>query len=87
MKKAESHDDGEMRAEYDLSSAVKNPYAERFALGSNIVMIKPEIFAAFPSEEAVNDALELLMRAGKQARAKAARRRPASSARRGVISR
>jgi len=67
-----------MRAEYDFSSAVKNPYAERFTLGSNIVMIEPEIFAAFPREEAVNDALALLMR--KQYGARVARRRPGSKA-------
>jgi hypothetical protein len=76
MKKAESHKEGEMRAQYDFSSAVKNPYAERFALGSKFVMIKPEIFAAFPSEEAVNDALERLMRAGVNTGARASRRSP-----------
>ncbi len=54
----------EMRPEYDFAAGKKNPYAARFARGSNIVMIRPEIFAAFPSEDAVNDALESLMRAG-----------------------
>jgi len=87
MKKAASHKDGEMRTEYDFSSAVKNPYAERFALGSNIVMIKPEIFAAFPSEEAVNDALEVMVRKGKQNGARATRRRTGSLAAQGVRSR
>ena len=74
MKKAASREEVEMRAEYDFSVAVKNPYAKRVALGSNTVMIKPEIFAAFPSGKAVNDALELLMRTG----VRAPRKRPAS---------
>jgi hypothetical protein len=77
----------DMPSEIDFSKAVRGKYAERFALGSNIVMIKPEIFAAFPSEEAVNDALERLMRAGANAGTKASRRRPPSRAAQGVVSR
>ena len=64
MKKGASYAEGEMRAQHDFSSAIKNPYAERLALGTNIVMMKPEIFGAFPSEQAENDALESLMRTG-----------------------
>ncbi len=66
----------DMPSEIDFSEAVRGKYAERFAPGSNIVMIKPEIFAAFPSEKAVNNALERLMRAGVNAGAQALRRRP-----------
>jgi ribosomal 50S subunit-associated protein YjgA (DUF615 family) len=80
LKKATNDD---MPEEIDFSKAVRGKYAERFALGSNIVMIKPEIFAAFPSEEAVNDALELLMKS----RTQATRRRSASRVGEGVISR
>jgi len=87
MKSAASHDDSEMRMQYDFSSAVKNPFAGRFALGSNIVMIKPEIFAAFPSEEAVNDALERLMRSRAKTTARGTRRRSASSVTLGASSR
>jgi hypothetical protein len=50
-------------------------------------MIRPEIFAAFPSEEAVNDALAALMRAGKQDVSRVARRGPAAEAGQGVTSR
>ncbi len=84
MKKASSDD---MPEEIDFSNAVRGKYAERYALGSNIVMIKPEIFAAFPSEKAVNDALAQLMRSGKQNAARAPRRRPASRAMQGADSR
>lgn len=64
MKKAQDSDLEEMRREYDFSQGVKNRYAQLFAEGSHVVMIRPEIFAAFPSEEAVNAALETLIRDG-----------------------
>jgi hypothetical protein len=57
----------EMRAEYDFSKGVRNPYAGRYAKGSNLVLIDPELFMAFPSEEAVNTALRILLKAGAQA--------------------
>ena len=62
MKKAGNSEEADaMRSEYDFSCGVRNPYAGRFAKGSNLVMIRPEIFAAFPSEEAVNEALSSLI--------------------------
>ncbi|WP_263368263.1 hypothetical protein [Edaphobacter bradus] len=67
MKKAVKIDADEMRAEYDFSKGVRNPYAAKFAKGSNLVLIEPELFKAFPSEEAVNDALRILLKAGAQA--------------------
>ncbi len=61
MKKAT---DDEMPEEIDFSKGVRGNYAARLVLGSNTVMIPPDIFAVFPSEEAVNEALESLMRVG-----------------------
>ncbi len=57
----------EMRAEYELSGGAKNPYAARFVKGTNLVLIEPELFKAFPSGEAVNRALRILLKAGAQA--------------------
>jgi hypothetical protein len=67
MKKAVKIDADEMRAEYDFSKGVRNPYVARYAKGSNLVLIEPELFMAFPSEEAVNAALRILLKAGAQA--------------------
>jgi hypothetical protein len=67
MKKAVKIDADEMRAEYDFSKGVRNPYAARYAKKSNLVLIDPELFMAFPSEEAVNTALRILLKAGTQA--------------------
>ncbi|HEX4575944.1 MAG TPA: hypothetical protein VH117_01230 [Edaphobacter sp.] len=67
MKKAVKIDADEMRAEYDFSNGVRNPYAARYAKKSNLVLIDPELFIAFPSAEAVNAALRILLKAGAQA--------------------
>ena len=62
MKKAIEHrkhsDDG--RSEYDfaaMKAGVRGKYYERYRKGSNIVLLNPEVAEAFPTEEAVNEAL------------------------------
>ena len=63
MKKkpeAES-EDREMRGEYDFSGGVRGKYAERYAAGTNIVVLEPDVAEAFPSSESVNAALRQLM--------------------------
>lgn len=46
-----------MRAEYDFSGAVRNKYGKRFAAGSNVVVLEPDVAQAFPTAKAVNAAL------------------------------
>ena len=46
-----------MRAEYDFSGGVRGKYAKRFAEGTNIVVLEPDVAAAFKSARAVNAAL------------------------------
>ena len=53
MKKA----DGDMRAEYDFTGGVRGKYAKRFAKGSNVVVLDPDVAAEFKTPQAVNDAL------------------------------
>lgn len=53
MSKAEP----EMRDEYDFSSGVRGKYAARFAEGSNVVVLDPDVAAEFKTPQAVNDAL------------------------------
>jgi hypothetical protein len=61
MKKLKSQaaDDG-MRAEYDFTGAVRGKYYERFQRGSAIVLLEPDVSAAFPTSAAVNKALRAL---------------------------
>jgi hypothetical protein len=49
-----------MRPEYDFSKAVRGATARRYALGTNIVVLAPDVAARFPTAEAVNDALRSL---------------------------
>jgi len=46
-----------MRAEYDFSKGVRGKYAKRFAEGTNLVRLDPELAAKFPNAAAVNKAL------------------------------
>ena len=57
---ADNNDD--MRAEYDFSNAVQGKYAKRFAEGSNVVVLSPDVAAAFPDSESVNEALRSLLK-------------------------
>lgn len=52
----------EGRPEYDFSGGSRGKYAERFARGSNVVVLDPDLAAAFPTTEAVNAALRAHMK-------------------------
>ena len=44
MKKAQKKtDDMEMREEYDFSGGVRGKYAKRYAEGTNVVILNPEL--------------------------------------------
>lgn len=61
MKKAVEHrSQAEMRPEYDFASmkgGVRGKHYEEYRKQANVVLLKPEIAEAFPTEEAVNEAL------------------------------
>ena len=63
-----------MRPEYDFSRAVRGATAARYAQGTNIVVIDPDVLDVFPDAEAVNETLRAL--------APVLRRRPKPSRRR-----
>jgi hypothetical protein len=76
MKKAKSADGNEMRAEYrreDLGRGVRGKYYAAYQEGSNLVLLNPDVAKAFPTSEAVNEALRGLLRLTEQT-AKLARR-------------
>ena len=56
----------DLRPEYDLTTllkgGVRGKYADRYREGTNLVLLAPDIARAFPTEEAVNEALRLVMR-------------------------
>jgi hypothetical protein len=61
-------DDYELREEYDLSKLAvipKGRFDPKRRIGTNVVVLEPEIAKAFPNDEAVNEALRLLLEASK----------------------
>ncbi|MGC8639398.1 MAG: hypothetical protein ACP5XB_05915 [Isosphaeraceae bacterium] len=62
MKKAtEAKRDPDMLAEYDFSQGVRGKYADRYAEGTNLVRLSPDVAEFFPDSESVNAALRGLV--------------------------
>ncbi len=64
MQKPIDSDDYELRDEYDLSKmtiVAKGRYAPDRRAGKNVVLLAPDVVQAFPTDEAVNEALRLIM--------------------------
>lgn len=51
----------DMRAEYDFSGGVRGKYAARYAEGTNVVLLEPDVLEFFPDSQAVNAALRALV--------------------------
>jgi hypothetical protein len=56
-----------LQPEYDFSKATRGVTAARYAAGTNIVVIDPDLRPMFPTSEAVNDALRGLAAIAKRA--------------------
>jgi hypothetical protein len=55
-----SERDPDMLDEYDFSDGVRGKYAERYARGTNVVVLDPDVARVFPDAESVNQALRAL---------------------------
>ena len=67
-KKDESKLDNDLRTEYDfykLKGGVRGKYAKQYHAGTNIVLLAPDVAKAFPTDEAVNEALRQLIKLAK----------------------
>ena len=53
-------DDPDMLEEYDFSQGVRGKYARRYAKGTNVVVIEPDVAKIFPDHDSVNEALRSL---------------------------
>ena len=65
MQKPNDSDDYELRDEYDLSKmtvVARGRYAPERRAGKNVIVLDPDVAQAFPTDEAVNEALRLVMR-------------------------
>lgn len=69
MKKKIDAADDELRPNYDpalIRGGVRGKYAARYRAGTNLVLLDPDVSAAFPNAQAVNEALRLLIRISKK---------------------
>jgi hypothetical protein len=58
-------DSDEMRPHYDFSEAEQGKYAGRFAEGTNLVLLQPDVAKEFPDSASVNEALRSLLKSRK----------------------
>jgi hypothetical protein len=64
MKKAASRKRNGLRREYDLKAlrgGVRGKYYRRYAAGTNLVLLDPDVADAFSSAKDVNEALRVLV--------------------------
>jgi hypothetical protein len=66
MKKSNNHrNHDDIRAEYDFASmkeGVRGKYYKQYRKGTNIVLLEPDVAKAFPTEDAVNEALRGILK-------------------------
>ncbi len=73
MSKANRSEDDDLKPEYDFASmkgGIRGKYVARLRKGSNLVLLEPEVAAAFPSAEAVNEALRGVLNTTRAVRGK-----------------
>lgn len=66
MKKVRRERQDDMLQEYDFSKGVRGKYGKRYAAGSNVIVLSPDIAKVFPTSESVNEALRTLVRVGRK---------------------
>jgi hypothetical protein len=65
-KKSKDDKSDDLRPEYNLrellKEGVQGKYADRFQEGTNLVLLDTDVAEAFPNDEAVNEALRLVIK-------------------------
>lgn len=59
-RKAGSNED-KMRPQYDFSKGVRGKHAARYAAGTNVVVLEPDVAAEFRTAEEVNETLRAVV--------------------------
>ena len=71
MKKVKAAETDTLRPEYrrgDLGRGVRGKYYKQYEVGTNLVLLSPDVAKAFPTTDAVNDALRSLVRIASRAK-------------------
>ena len=65
-KKSKDDKSDDLRSEYDLRELLKDgvqgKYVNRFQKGTNLVLLDSDVVEIFPNDEAVNEALRLVIK-------------------------
>lgn len=75
MQTDDELDDYELKEEYNLAQMTilpKGRFDPKRRIGNNVIVLEPDVAKAFPTDEAVNEALRLLLQAGKLVQSHAA---------------
>jgi hypothetical protein len=67
MRKARNSNEIEMPREIDFRGGERGRYAKRFAEGTNLVLLAPDVAEVFPDSDSVNAALRVVLRASARA--------------------
>ena len=63
-----------MRPEYDFSEGVRGKHAGRYASGTNVVVLAPDVASQFPTADDVNETLRAVARLIERRRSRSKRR-------------
>jgi hypothetical protein len=63
-----------MRPEYDFSKGVRGKHAAKYADGTNVVVLEPDVAQEFQTTEQVNETLRAVSKLLQQQRKRAGRR-------------
>ena len=69
MENSKSELGDEMRPDYDrasLGQGVRGKHFQEYQAGNNVAFLTPEVRAAFPTDQELNEALSLLIRLAKR---------------------
>ena len=58
--------DDDLAEDYDFSSGTRGRYTARYATGSNIVVLSPDVAEVFRDSQSVNEALRALIKIARQ---------------------
>ena len=61
-------DDDEILPEYDFIGGVRGKYAKRYAEGTNLILLEPDLAAEFPDSRSVSRALRAYLKSRSKSR-------------------
>ena len=72
-RESSSRHDADLLEEYDFSQGARGKYAKRYAAGTNVVVLLPDVAKSFPDSRSVNEALRALIKAARSSKSDVAK--------------